>query len=111
MKASTTEERAMSCQRREQRSVGERLACALLAGLTAALVAGALPAAASASDYCVAPNTTCGGTNVATFEQALDLADNAPDADRIFLGAATYTAPTTDGYFYEKPDSPVEIVG
>src|SRR5919198_100515 len=112
MKASTTEERAMSCQRREQRSVGERLACALLAGLTAALVAGALPAAASAADYCVAPNTTCGGTNVASFEQALDLADNATDADRIFLGAATYTsAPNSSGFDYLATGSPVEIVG
>src|ERR687887_1657336 len=111
MKASTTEERAMSCQRREQRSVGERLACALLAGLTAALVAGGLPAAASAADYCVAPNTTCGGTNVASFEQALDLADNATDADRIFLGAATYTAPDSGGFPYRQTHGPVGGLG
>src|SRR5919197_277788 len=111
MKASTSEEMVMSGQRREQRSVGGRLAYGLMAGLTAAPLAGALPAAASAADYCVAPNTTCGGTNVASFEQALDLADNATDADRIFLGAATYTAPTASGYSYNKLDSPVDIVG
>jgi hypothetical protein len=71
----------------------------------------ALPAVASAADYCVAPNTGCGGTNVATFEQALDLTDNASDADRIFLGGATYTAPTTSGYSYSQSSSPVEIIG
>jgi hypothetical protein len=88
-----------------------RLAGVLAAGMAAALLAGALPAAASAADYCVAPNTTCGGTNVASFQQAIDLADNATDADRIFLGAATYTAPSASGYSYNQSSSPVEIVG
>jgi hypothetical protein len=71
----------------------------------------AVPATATATDYCVAPNTTCGGTNVATFQAALDAADNAANADRIFLGAAVYTAPTTAGFSYNEPTFPVEIVG
>ena len=83
----------------------------LASGVAALAFAAAYPAAAGATDYCVAPNTSCGGTNVATFEQSLDLADNAPDADRIFLGAATYTAPTTAGYSYSANSSPVEIIG
>jgi PKD domain len=70
-----------------------------------------LAAPALATDYCVAPNTTCGGTNVATFEAALDQADDATNADRIFLGAATYTAPTATGYFYNDASAPVEIIG
>jgi hypothetical protein len=66
---------------------------------------------ASATDYCVAPNTTCGGTNEPTLEAALDLADNNVAADRIFLGAATYTAPTSTGYLYNNFAGPVEIIG
>jgi hypothetical protein len=82
-----------------------------LLAAAAAFAAIALPATARATDYCVAPNTTCGGTNVSTFEQALDLADNANDADRIFLGDATYTAPTTSGFDYFRPAGPLEIAG
>jgi len=94
----------MTARQGDRRWGRGRLAGWVAAGACAGLLAGVLPAMASAADYCVAPNTTCGGTNVATFEQALDLADNAPDADRIFLGAATYTAPTSDGDLYDKPD-------
>lgn len=71
----------------------------------------AVPATAAATDYCVAPNTACGGTNVATFQAAIDAADDAANADRIFLGAAVYTAPTTAGFNYDAPTFPVEIVG
>ncbi|MDQ5833532.1 MAG: hypothetical protein M3550_10825, partial [Actinomycetota bacterium] len=71
----------------------------------------AVPATATATDYCVAPNTTCGGTNVATFEAALDAADTAANADRVFLGAAVYTAPMATGFIYNEPTFPVEIVG
>jgi hypothetical protein len=70
-----------------------------------------LPTAAAATDYCVAPNTTCGGTNVANFQTALSTAAGVSNADRIFLGATTYTAPTTAGYSYSAPGSPVEIIG
>jgi hypothetical protein len=79
--------------------------------VVAAVLAGALPAVASAADFCVAPNTTCGGTNVASFEQALTMAGAAADADRIFLGAATYTASSANGFSYNHPTSPVEIIG
>lgn len=75
-------------------------------------VAALMAPAALAADYCVAPNTSCGGTNVATFEAALDAADAAPSADRIFLGAATYTSPAASGFlYYPLAASPVEIVG
>ena len=82
-----------------------------LLAAAAAFAAIALPSAARATDYCVAPNTTCGGTDVPTLEQAIDLADNANDADRIFLGDATYTAPTASGYSYSNGFAPVEIIG
>ncbi len=80
-------------------------------GIPTALILGALPASAGAADYCVAPNTACGATNVATLEQALDLADNAPDADRVLLGATTYLASGATGFYYSESGSPVEIVG
>lgn len=72
----------------------------------------ALPAAAQAADFCVAPNTSCGEPgNVETLGQALGAADGATDADRIFLGADTYTAPSGAGFVYNAADSPVEIIG
>jgi hypothetical protein len=71
----------------------------------------AYPGAAAATDYCVAPNTTCGGTNVATLEAALDAADNATNSDRVFLGSATYTASSASGYSYSATSAPVEIIG
>ena len=84
--------------------------CKLAAGLAIAVLM-TLPATAAATDYCVAPNTTCGGTNVATFQAAIDAADDAANADRIFLGAAVYTAPTAAGFSYNAPTFPVEIIG
>lgn len=83
----------------------------LAAGIAAACAIGAFPAGASAEDYCVAPNDDCEGLKVDTLEVALDLADQLPEADRIFLGAGTYTAPSTDGYSYNQSDWPVEIIG
>jgi hypothetical protein len=80
-------------------------------GAAALALFAVLPGAASATDYCVAPNTGCGGTDVGTFHKALDLADDAPDADRIFLGAVTYASPTTGGFDYSKAGAPVEIIG
>jgi hypothetical protein len=77
-----------------------------------ALVLGVLaPDAAHATDFCVAPNTTCGGTNVPTLPAALAAADNSVTSDRVFLGDATYTAPTATGFDYNAPAFPVEIVG
>ena len=66
---------------------------------------------ARAADYCVAPNTSCGGTNVATFEEALGAADDADDSDRIFLGTTIYTAAASTGFAYNRATGPVEIVG
>ncbi|MFL6110239.1 MAG: hypothetical protein ACJ786_02650, partial [Catenulispora sp.] len=72
----------------------------------------ALAQSALAVDYCVAPNTTCGGTKIGTFQNALDLAAFTPESDRVFLGATTYTAPAANGFvFYQPNDAPVEIVG
>ena len=111
MEPNTTPATPDSPARRTRRRNAWRLARWLALPVTAALIGGALPAVAAAADYYVAPNTGSGGTNVASFEQALDLADNAPDADRIFLGAGTYTAPVASGFDYLKPNAPVEIVG
>src|SRR3954451_7201365 len=58
--------------------------------LVLGLAAGAAPA--SAGDLCVAPDTPCGGTNVGDLQTALDLAAFSDNADRVFLGATTYTA-------------------
>src|SRR5437764_11282568 len=80
--------------------------------IPAMLVVAALACAApaSATDFCVAPNTTCGGTNVGDLQTALDWAGLSDNADRIFLGAATYTAPL-GGYAYDVQTGPVEIAG
>jgi hypothetical protein len=83
----------------------------LAAAASTACLTLALPAVASAKDYCVFPNVGCGGVNAANLETALDQADNDPDADRIFLGAMTYVAPTTSGFDYSQSGAPVEIVG
>jgi hypothetical protein len=110
MEPDTTPATQDSPARRTGRRSVWRPARWLAVPVAAALIGGALPAVAGAADYCVAPNTGCGGTNVASFEQALDQADNAGDADRIMLGAATYTAPTASGYNYSQA-YPVEIIG
>jgi hypothetical protein len=88
-----------------------RLPRCVAIGVAAMALLAVLPAAASATDYCVVPNAGCGGTNVATLEDALDQADDDSGADRIFLGAFEYIAPTTAGFDYSKTGAPVEIVG
>ena len=46
--------------------------------------------------------TTCDAINdVANFQTALDKADDSANADRIFLGAGTYAAPTAAGFNYQ----------
>ena len=86
---------------------------ARIAAVPAVLVAGALALAqpALATDYCVQPNTTCGGTQVDKLQVALDLAAFSPNADRIFLGTYKYIAPVATGFTYDRNDGPVEIVG
>lgn len=76
-------------------------------GAAAMILGAAVPSVAGATDYCV--DTSCGGTQAASLDQALDLADDADDADRIFLGAKIYT-PQGTSYKYLAP-GPVEIIG
>jgi hypothetical protein len=80
-------------------------------GLAAAFAAAALPAVAGATDYCVDATPACGPKNVASFQQALTQAAGTADADRVFLGAGVYTAPTVNGFDYNQLNSPVEIAG
>src|SRR5215211_8800657 len=95
----------------EGRSSGGVLTRLVGVSVGAALLAAALPTVAGATDYCVAPNDGCGANNVGSVEAALDSADNATDADRIFLGDSTYTAPAATGFNYSAANSPVEIIG
>jgi hypothetical protein len=74
-----------------------------------AVLAAVFPATAGATDYCV--NTGCGGTDAGSFQNALKLAAEGPNADRIFLGAGNYPAPSASGFSYDRPDGPVEIIG
>jgi hypothetical protein len=80
----------------------------VLAPVLLGLALGAAPA--SAVDFCVAPNTTCGGINVGDLQAALNWATVSDNADRVFLGAATYTAPAS-GFSYKLPSGAVEIIG
>ena len=107
MKTPTSDEIVMAAEVTTSRSIRQRLVRCLTSAAAAALLAGALPTVAGATDYCV--DTNCGGQSLQSFDEAIDLADNAPDADRIFLGAGTYTG--TNGFYYFGPNSPVEIVG
>ena len=84
---------------------------ALAAAMAAPCLVGALPATAGAADYCGSPTSAVAGRTPPTLEKALDYADNANDADRIFLGRSTYVAPTTSGFDYSQSGGPVEIVG
>jgi hypothetical protein len=76
-------------------------------GAAAMILGAAVPSVAGATDYCV--DTSCGGTGAASLDQALDFADDADDADRIFLGAKIYT-PQGTSFKYLAP-GPVEIIG
>ena len=72
----------------------------------------ALPSVAAATDYCVGQNTSCAPVNHRDkLQNALTDAGATPEADRILLGAETYTAGTVAGYVYNAPTSPVELVG
>jgi hypothetical protein len=84
-----------------------------IAVVPAVVLAGsaALAQPAFATDFCVKPNTTCGGTLVDNLQWALDQASFSSNADRIFLGKAIYTAPASTGFTYNRTDGPVEIIG
>lgn len=81
------------------------------------LAAGAAllaPAAAHATDYCVQPAATCAPANTypqsgAGVQAALDAA--VANDDRVLLGAATYTAPTTAGFKYLQAGIRIQVVG
>ena len=79
--------------------------------VASALVAGALPAAASATDYCVGAPGCSPVNDVDSVETALDRADDATNPDRIFIGAGIHSALKTGQFDYLAPSSPVEIVG
>lgn len=83
----------------------------LATAATAAICAGCfLPTAASATDYCVYPNQSCGANNVQYLQPALDLAAGSDEADRILLGEHAYESDVGPGFRYIG-SSPVEIVG
>ena len=82
------------------------------AGIAATALGTALPAVASAADYCVAPNYDCGANTVQKLQDALDVAASTPERDRLLLGQATYVPEPGKGAFsYTKAGAPVEIVG
>jgi hypothetical protein len=81
------------------------------AGIAAMALGVALPAVASATDYCVNASVPSCTESVATLDQALDKADNLDDADRIFLGKGQYLPPSPTGFSYDRASAPVEIIG
>ena len=79
--------------------------------ILAAAVLGLSAGPAAALTYCVAPEASCpAGQNYAGFQQALDQAASTPAADKIQLGAATYTANAANGFSYNDV-SALEIAG
>jgi len=88
-----------------------RFARWLVMGVAAGLLVCAFPAVAGATDYCVDTIAACGPKNVASFQDALDKSAATGNADRIFLGATTYTAPVAGGFTYDQQAGPVEIIG
>jgi hypothetical protein len=111
MNATANDEIPMNDERRTERPGGRSIARWLAAGIATVFLVGALPAVAAAADYCVAPNTSCGGTNVASLQGALDQAATTAEPDRVILGATIYPAPDPAGFSYYQASSPVEIVG
>jgi hypothetical protein len=84
----------------------------LAATAVAAVVLGcALPAVASAADYCVYPNESCGQNNVPSLQDGLDQAASTDEADRLLLAAHKYVAPSGGTGFKYTDTSPVELVG
>jgi hypothetical protein len=86
----------------------KRIGRVLLPAAAALLLALAVPAMASANDYCV--QASCPGTDVNTIEDAFGLAKKSADADRIFLGAHDYKAQALPGFVYDGA-GPIEIIG
>jgi hypothetical protein len=83
----------------------------LATAAAAAMCLGAfLPSVASATDYCVYPNTSCEANNYQKLQPALDQAASTPEADRVLLGTLTYEGDLAKGFYYQG-SSPVDIVG
>src|SRR5262245_48124930 len=82
--------------------------------IPAVLVAGSLAVAhpAAAQTYCVG-QIACAApaTWVPSLQVALADAQASAEADHILLSGGTFTAPTTDGWTYNNPSSPVDITG
>ena len=77
----------------------------------AMFLGGALPSVASATDYCVYPNESCGQNNVPSLQDGLDQAASTNEADRLLLAAHSYVAPSGGTGFKYLDTSPVELVG
>jgi hypothetical protein len=87
------------------------LAAGIVAWIAACFAALAATPSARAADLCVAPHAGCAPAQTfAGVQDALAAAHDAPGADRVLLGAATYTAPTTSGFTYVGAGD-VEVVG
>jgi hypothetical protein len=82
-----------------------------IAGFAVTILGAATPAIASATDYCVGASQCDQAHTLSTLDQALGIADNIPDADRIFLAPGEYKPQAVTGFSYDAPSAPVEIIG
>jgi hypothetical protein len=81
------------------------------AGIAAIVLGAALPAVASATDYCVGATGCAQADSFGTLEQALATAESTADADRVLVGPGEHKAQAVTGFSYDRPDRPVEIIG
>ncbi|MGH2983834.1 MAG: hypothetical protein ACRDK5_06235 [Solirubrobacterales bacterium] len=86
---------------------------ALTAAATALLAAGAAPASASATVFCVPDNAVHGTcqTAQADLQTALNSAEANVGSDTVRLGAGTFTAAALTGFRYESGNGSVSIIG
>ena len=82
-----------------------------LVSILALLVSLALPAVATAVDFCVdnAPICPAGHTDVGDIQAGLDAAEPNGTADRVFVPAGTFVAPV--GGFAISSNEPIELIG
>jgi len=80
-----------------------------LASVLAVVLAGAVPAPAGATTFCVAPATGCAGGQRPSLQQGLDAALAAPGPDTVQLAEGTVIGPG----FYDSADAnnTVSVVG
>jgi hypothetical protein len=87
---------------------------ACITSTLAVAAALALAQGASATTFCVLPENTCPGPETfPTVTDAFAAATNNAGADKVSLGAATYTAPTAAGFVYNDASAggAIEIEG